>query len=53
MFDSSWYFLFSQAVFSFIELVIYKCYAMPELVIARVMIKNKTAKIAYYHGTIQ
>ena len=26
---------------------------MPELVIARVMIKNKTAKIAYYHGTIQ
>ena len=47
------YVSFLQAVFLFIELVIYKFICNTLIVIARLMIKNETSTTVYYHGTKQ
>ena len=47
------YVSFLQAVFLFIELVIYKFICNTLIVIARLMIKNETSTTIYYHGTKQ
>ena len=39
--------------FSLFHRLFINVFAMPLLVIARLMIKNDTTKTTYYHGTIQ